>query len=453
MDGETGGVAGARRRWAKGMAWWFQFPAPLRQIATIRLIAMFGAGGVLYLTPIVFHQEAFSASSVTGGLALAALAGTVGRFASGALLDRGLSCSLPILLTVLFSIGGDGLLLGARGFGGYLAGQVLIGIGAGLYWPAIELAVPLSCAPTSSARAFALVRSADALGVAAGALAGALLATLGWLRGIYLIDIACLLALVLLLRRPLAEAQRRRRGSPSGAAQWLPPLLPLLAVVVLATAMPALMQSALPLDLVRGGLRRPPMSDQLGALLVGLQLALLVLLQWPVGQAMARRPVRSGLTLSLLCFLAGNLLLALSALTNLGFVVLLLAQLPLALGAAAFLPTATEAVVELTPREHQGLAMALFSQCFALSAFGAPLLAGRLLDSQGHGVGLWLLMALVCSLGLPLVALIERTQRRSLLRVLQGREQGAEPEILYRVELPAELPSEDPPVPSGPGEP
>lgn len=452
MDGGTGGAAGARRRWAGGMAWWLQFPASLRQIATIRLIAMFGAGGVLYLTPIVFHQEALSASSVTGGLALAALAGTVGRFASGALLDRGLSCSRPILLTVLFSIGGDVLLLGAQGFGGYLAGQVLIGIGAGLYWPAIELAVPLSCAPTSSARAFALVRSADALGVAAGALAGALLAALGWLRGIYLIDIACLLALVLLLRRPLAEAQRRRRGSPSGAARWLPPLLPLLAVVVLATAMPALMQSALPLDLVRGGLRRPPLSDHLGALLVGLQLALLVLLQWPVGQAMARRPVRSGLTLSLLCFLAGNLLLALSALTNHGFALLLLAQLPLALGAAAFLPTATEAVVELTPREHQGLAMALFSQCFALSAFGAPLLAGRLLDGQGHGVGLWLLMAAVCGLGLPLVVLIERTQRRSLLRVLQGRELGDEPEILYRVELPAELPSEDPPVPSGPGD-
>jgi MFS family permease len=430
------------------MAWWIQFPAPLRQIATIRLIAMFGAGGVLYLTPIVFHHEAFSASSVTGGLALAALAGTAGRFASGALLDRGLSCSLPILLTALFAIVGDALLLGARGFGGYLAGQVLVGIGAGLYWPAIELAVPLSCAPISSARAFALVRSADALGVAAGACIGALLAALGLLRGIYLIDIACLLILaVLLLRSPLTRAQRRRRGSPSGAAQWLPPLLPLLAVVVLATAMPALMQSALPLDLVRGGLRRPPLSDHLGALMVGLQLGLLMLLQWPVGQAMARRPVRSGLTLSLLCFLAGNLLLALSALTNQGFALLLLAQLPLALGAAAFLPTATEAVVELTPQEHQGLAMALFSQCFALSAFGAPLLAGRLLDGQGHGVGLWLLMAAVCGLALPLVALIDRIQRLSLLRVLQGRAQGAEPEILYRFELPAEeLPSAEPPA-------
>ena len=88
---------------AKGRLWWFQFPAPLRELAMVRLIASIGAGGVLYLTPMVFHREAFSASAVGQGLALAAVAGTVGRFASGALLDRGLNCSVPVLLAVLFS--------------------------------------------------------------------------------------------------------------------------------------------------------------------------------------------------------------------------------------------------------------------------------------------------------------------------------------------------------------
>jgi len=89
-------------------------------------------------------------------------------------------------------------------------------------------------------------------------------------------------------------------------------------------------------------------------------------------------------------------------------VLLLAAQLPLALGEAAFLPTATEAVVEMAPLSHRGLAMALFSQCFALSAFAAPLLAGWLLDGQGHGVGLWLGMALVCLLTLPLLRFLGR---------------------------------------------
>ena len=405
---------------------------------------MAGAGGVLYLTPIVFHQEAFSAGRVTGGVALSALAGTLGRFLSGALIDRGLPCSLPVLLTVVCGLGGDALLLGARGLGGYLSGQVLLGIAAGLFWPAVELAVPLSCAPLPSARSFALVRSADALGVALGALLGAVLAGIDRLRGIYLVDMACLLTLaVLLLRRPLPAAQARRAFATSARSDlWWRPLLPLLAVVIVATALPALMQSALPLDLVRGGLRRPPLPDSSGALLMGLQLGLMVVLQWPVGQAMARRPVWIGLGLSLVCFVAGTLLLALSALLDHGLLLLVAAQLPLALGAAAFLPTATEAVIELTPPPHQGVAMALFSQCFAVSAFGAPLLAGWLLDAQGHGVGLWLLMAFFCLLPLPLLGRIEANQRMALLRVLQGRERGDEAEILYRIDNPPPPPQE-----------
>ena len=375
--------------------WLAQFPAALRQVALVRLVASFGAGGVLYLTPIVFHQAAFSAQAVTQGLALAALAGTAGRFLSGMLLDRGLACSIPVLLAALAALVGDLRLLGTASFPGYVQGQLLIGIAAGLYWPAVELAVPLGCrmgpAPIPTARGYAFVRSADAAGIAAGALLGALLAAAGRLRGIYLIYIICLLSVVtLLLRQPL------QRASPASLdpadhtpwRQWLPPLLPLLAISLLATSLPALMQSALPLDLVRGGLERAAMPESLGALLVGLQLGVLVLIQWPVGQALAKRPIAHGLGLSLACFAMGTVLLA---------------QLPLALGAAAFLPIATAAVIELSPREHQGLAMALFSQCFALSALGAPLLAGVALDAQSHAGGFWIGMTLLCLAGLNLV--------------------------------------------------
>jgi MFS family permease len=402
--------------------WWFQFPVPLRELTVIRLVAAVGAGGVLYLTPIVFHDQSFSAGLVTRGLALAALAGTVGRLGSGLLLDRGLSCSWPVGLAVVAALAGDGALLRAHDLPGYLAGQVLLGISMGLYWPAIELAVPLSCPPVRSARGFALVRSADAIGIASGALLGAALATQGRLRGIYLVDMTCLVAMaVLLWRRPLPQAQaRRRQEAQQPWRQWLPPLLPMLGITTLATAMPALMQSALPLDLVRGGLRRPALPANLGALTIGVQLGLLVVIQWPVGRALARRPVGTGLRLSLISFAIGNLLLVVSALVPQGLVVLLLAQVPLALGEAAFLPTATEAVVELTPPEHQGMAMALFSQCFALSALMAPLLAGWLLDAQGHGAGLWLVMAVVCLLGFPLVRHLERSRRRTLGPGLSG---------------------------------
>ena len=394
-----------------GRQWWHQFPAPLRELATVRLVASFGAGGVLYLTPMVFHQADFSASQVGSGLAMAALAGTLGRFASGWLLDLGLTCGLPVLLAGLCGFLGDALLLGAHQQQGFVAGQVLLGLAGGLYWPAVELAVPVCAPPISSARGYALSRTADAGGVASGTLAGALLAQLGHLRGVYLVDMAAIVALTaLLLWRPLPRALQAGRAGVQRVAwgQWLPALVPMLLLSVVATAIPALMQSALPLDLVRGGLERDAQPEAISALLIGLPLALLLLIQWPVGQALARRSVAVGLGLSMVCFSGGTALLALSALSDQGIALVVLALMLLALGQAAFLPTSTEAVVELSPEGHGGLAMALFSQCFALSAFGAPLLAGLLLDRQGHGLVLWLLMALVCGLCLLLIGPIRR---------------------------------------------
>jgi MFS family permease len=190
--------------------------------------------------------------------------------------------------------------------------------------------------------------------------------------------------------------------------------VPLLLVCLLATTMPALMQSALPLDLVQGGLRRPALAAAPGALTIGLQLGLLVVIQWPVGRALARRPVSTGLALSLVCFAVGSVLLALSALLPWGLALVLAAQLPLALGEAAFLPTASEAVVELTPPEHRGMAMALFSQCFAISAVVAPLLAGALLETQRHGAGLWIAMATLLLAGLNPVRELQRQLRRGV---------------------------------------
>ena len=45
--------------------------------------------------------------------------------------------------------------------------------------------------------------------------------------------------------------------------------------------------------------------------------------------------------------------------------------------------------------------MALFSQCFAISAIVAPLAGGALLDLQNNGLMLWLLMGGACLVVLP----------------------------------------------------
>ena len=361
------------------------------------------------MTPMVFHAIDFSASQVGSGLALSALVGTVVRLLSGALLDRGLSCSWPIRFTTILAVLADITLFRADRYSGFLAGEILLGSAAGLYWPAIELAVPLSCGAVPSGRGYALVRSSDALGFGIGALIGSLCAWLGTLRLIYGVEAICMIAVLVLIslyplldeRSSTAEARQRQTPEPRLKPTWLLPLLPVLAISIMATGILSLEQSALPIDLVRGGLERPGLSETSSGGLIALQLSLLVILQWPVGRWLAERSVGFGLGLSLSSFSLACLLLGVSALTSSGTTLVVLALLPMALAQAAFLPTATEAVIEETPPQHRGLAMALFSQCFAISAVVAPLLGGALLDQQGHGLLLWLGMAVACLAMLP----------------------------------------------------
>ncbi len=400
-------------------------------MAFIRLLASFGAGGVIYLTPIVFHQASFSAGQVGQGLAASALIGTVARLLSGVLLDRGLTCSWPVRAAALFALMADLVLFQATGFNGYLVGQLLIGVAAGLYFPAIELAVPLSCSGFNSSRGYALARSADALGVAAGALLGAVLTAMEMIRMVYAVEAAAVLSmLVVLLLTPLpdgraallhastattnnhklkaetasnSDTKTEVKAKSEAGWYWLLPLIPVLVVSVVATGIVSLMQSALPLDMVRGGIARAPLSEASSGGLIAWQLLLLMVLQWPIGNWVAKRSLRFGLGMGLFGFITGCLLLAGSALWSGGSSLIALAMVPIAFGEAAFLPTAAEAMVEETPLQHRGLAMALFSQCFAISAIAAPLLAGTILDQQGHGLVLWLLMAGTCLAVVPLL--------------------------------------------------
>ena len=384
----------------------------------------------MFMTPLIFHAIDFSAREVGSGLAVSALIGTVVRLLSGALLDRGIRCSWPIRGTTLLAIAADLILLQADNYSSYLVGQLLLGCAAGLYWPAIELAVPLSCGSLPSGRGYALVRSADALGIGIGTLIGTVAATLGTLRTVYSVEAVCMgTVLVLISLHPLQDGPPYRNlggNSPEPVGQrptsrlpWLLPLLPVLLISVVATGILALQQSALPLDLVRGGLLRPALSESHSSALIALQLTLLVSLQWPVGRWLSERSVAFGLGLSLAGFSVGCGLIALSSLFESGTALVLAALLPMAFAQAAFLPTATEAVIEETPPEHRGLAMALFSQCFAISAIVAPLAGGALLDLQNNGLLLWLLMGGACLIVLPTLRTLKPRYRATAMQATE----------------------------------
>ena len=61
-------------------------------------MASIGAGGVLYLSPLIFNSIGFTATQIGNGFGFAAVAGTLSRFIAGYCLDKGVRFSHLIRL-------------------------------------------------------------------------------------------------------------------------------------------------------------------------------------------------------------------------------------------------------------------------------------------------------------------------------------------------------------------
>jgi hypothetical protein len=102
------------------------------------------------------------------------------------------------------------------------------------------------------------------------------------------------------------DSKTEAKANSEAKWRWLLPLVPVLIVSVIATGIVSLMQSALPLDMVRGGLARAPLSEASSGGLIAWQLLLLMVLQWPIGNWVAKRSLRFGLGMGLLGFTNGG---------------------------------------------------------------------------------------------------------------------------------------------------
>ena len=92
--------------------YWERFPVSLRLIIKVRLWTAIGAGGVLYISPIIFNSLGFSAEQIGSGITTAAFAGITTRFGTGYLLDKKISyekaikvaCSIAILSDFIYTL-------------------------------------------------------------------------------------------------------------------------------------------------------------------------------------------------------------------------------------------------------------------------------------------------------------------------------------------------------------
>ena len=139
--------------------WWMQFPSQLKLITKIRFFASFGAGGVIYLTSLIFNKIGLSATEIGLGFTLSAIIGTITRFITGNYLNRNKEIENPLKISSILGIVASLCLIISQDSLSYIFGQSLIGAAAGIYWPTAEFAVPYLCFPVNTKKAYALVRS------------------------------------------------------------------------------------------------------------------------------------------------------------------------------------------------------------------------------------------------------------------------------------------------------
>ena len=87
-----------------GKLWWSQFPFHLRLITKIRFFASFGAGGVIYLTSLIFNNIGLSATEIGLGFTISAIIGTLTRIVTGNYLNKTGKIQNPLFISSLISI-------------------------------------------------------------------------------------------------------------------------------------------------------------------------------------------------------------------------------------------------------------------------------------------------------------------------------------------------------------
>ena len=396
--------------------YWERFPVSLRLIIKARFWTAIGAGGVLYLSPIIFNTLGFTAGQIGSGITIAAFAGITTRLGTGYLLDKKLSYAKAIKAACLVAIFSDFILFYSQNYTAYLCGQFFLGAAAGIYWPSAELGVPLNCNnDIKSSEGYSLARSADAIGVTVGVFLGTLGTYFELARMIYFIDIACMLYIFNMLINKL-ESQNKHNQCQSkddlkakyrgkdkiSNTKWLRRLVPLLLITLFVTGVMSLLQSILPLDLANGGIIRAPLAEERVATLVTIKLVLVAIFQWPVGYILRDKTSSFKFRICLISLLIGSIFLSLSNFLLHGYLLILIAFFPLTISLCIFLPSASDAIIKTSPIKYQGSAIALYSQCFGFSSLTVPWMAGKLIDNYGTAFQLWLIISLICILLLPI---------------------------------------------------
>ena len=386
--------------------WFPQLDRRVWLLAAGRLLSQIGIGFVLFYAPIFFvNQVGLSATQVGLGVGSQALSGLVGRFLGGSMTDsQRWGRRQTLLLSALISAIADGIFLLSNGFPIFIAGNVLMGLGVGFYWPSTEAVVADITPAGERNEAFAVVRLADSVGLGLGViLGGVLISTTQRYRLLFAVDGVSFLLFFALIYWAIAETRPEQPGDRSFWQGWSIALKDsvlwvYVAVNILLTGYIAQVQSTLPVYLNQfvPNAEATGFSEATLSVLFTGHVILTALCQLPVARLLKPLAQPRALMISTVLWGAGFALVWATGtgLLSRASVGTALALAVMAIATTAYTPIASSFVAMLAPEALRGVYLSINSMCWALGYFVAPPLGGWALDQSPHMAhSFWLLAA------------------------------------------------------------
>ena len=382
-----------------------------------RFLSEVGTGFTLFYAPIFFvNQVGLSATAVGVALGSASISGVVGRILGGSFSDsRFWGRRRTLLLSAAVAAIASLVLATTSNFSTLVVGNLLMGLGQGLYWPATE-AVVADLTPAEQRReAYALTRLADNLGLGMGIVfGGALIGTTGAYRALFVIDAVSFVVFFGVVYFAIAETYRQQETeSTSLQGSWATALrdrrlLVYVLVNIIFTTYISQLHSTLPLYLknfVSLGNSGKGFAESTISALFSWHLALAILCQLPIARALKRFSHAQALTVSALVWGVGFSLIWVTGVapaSQLGWAILGLGVF--AIATVSYTPSAASLVTDLAPESQRGVYFSMNSLCWAVGYFIGPPLGGWALDQpRAVADNFWLGLAL--SVGITILIL------------------------------------------------
>ena len=395
--------------------------------AIARSLYQSGYGSIQFFIPLIFvNQEGLSATTVGIGIGSGSLAGLVGHLLGGYLADspaygrkRALlfSAGLAIMAAIALALTESLPML--------VVANLFMGLSAGCYWTAADVAVIDVTVPEHRHKAFAILILADTLGGGLGIWGGGMLLSLVHQAQI-LFFVDSLILVVFLLLILIAVTETRQDSSEHAdtlqgfvVALRDRSLILFVLVNILFTTYIALVSSTLPLyftNIVSISPETTPASGtsigSIANLYTWCYVGLGALLQVPIVQVLGLVPKVRILGISMLLWGTGFILVWGTGTVESMQLVWAIASLSvLSVAATIYKPFAPAIVAELAPESLRGAYLAISYQCWSIGYFIGPVVGGWAMDQSGAiARGSWIVAAIGAFFSLFILYFLGQTQ-------------------------------------------